>query len=218
MSDDQRRLDRDVAGAADAHQRLLTHLDERDPVASSRPSRLPGWTVGHVLTHLARNADGFVRMLEGADRGEIVDQYEGGAEGRERDIEEGSTRSWDELVDDVRRSIWTLEQAWATRMSWEGSGRSTAGDLIPVVDLPFRRWRETEVHHVDLGLEYTTEDWPGDYVREELLRMGTLWDARRPMGMTGLPPAALKAPPHERLAWLLGRRDLDDLPPAGIYG
>lgn len=211
------RLDRDVAGAAAAHQRLLMHLDERDPVASSRPSRLPGWTVGHVLTHLARNADSFVSVLEGADRGEIVDQYEGGADGRERDIEAGSTRPWSELVDDLRRSIWALEQSWATRMSWDGSGRNATGDLIPIVDLPSRRWRETEVHHVDLGLEYTTEDWPSDYVREDLRRMETLWNARRPMGMTGLPAEALRATPNERLAWLLGRRDLDDLPPAGIY-
>ena len=37
------------------------------------------------------------------------------------------------------------------------------------------------------------------------------WNARRPMGMTGLPQAALDAPPHERLAWLLGRTSIGDL-------
>jgi len=218
MTDDQRRLDRDVAGAAAAHQRLLTHLDEREAVASNRPSKLPGWTVGHVLTHLARNADSHVRMLEGAERGEVVDQYVGGAEGRERDIEQGSTRPWGELVDDVRRSIWALEQKWAAHGDWAGEARRVSGTLIPVSDLPFARWRETEVHHVDVGLEYKSFDWPGEYVREDLRRMEILWNARRPMGMTGLPPAALQAPPHERLAWLLGRVELDDLAPAGIFG
>jgi hypothetical protein len=71
---------------------------------------------------------------------------------------------------------------------------------------------------VDLGLGYTLHDWPDDYVREDLRRMEIQWNARRPMGMTGLPPAALQAPPHERLAWLLGRSELDDLPPADIFG
>ena len=33
------------------------------------------------------------------------------------------------------------------------------------------------------------------------------WNARRPMGLTGLPDEALPAPPHVRLAWLLGRTD-----------
>ena len=42
------------------------------------------------------------------------------------------------------------------------------------------------------------------------------WNARRPMGMTGLPPAALALPPPRRLAWLLGRIDVPGLDPAGV--
>ncbi len=42
------------------------------------PSLLPEWSDGHVLTHLARNADSVVRRMEGAARGELVDQYPGG--------------------------------------------------------------------------------------------------------------------------------------------
>ena len=45
------------------------------------------------------------------------------------------------------------------------------------------------------------------------------WNARRPMGLTGLPDAALRAPPHVRLAWLLGRTTIDGLsPPASSDG
>lgn len=29
------------------------------------PSRLPGWSRGHVATHLARNADAFTRLVNG---------------------------------------------------------------------------------------------------------------------------------------------------------
>ena len=44
------------------------------------------------------------------------------------------------------------------------------------------------------------------------------WNARRPMGMTGLPAeAARQLPPHDRLAWLLGRVEIEGLEPAGIF-
>ncbi len=51
------------------------------------------WTVGHVLTHLARNAESHVRMLEGATMGEALEQYAGGYDQRAADIEAGADRS-----------------------------------------------------------------------------------------------------------------------------
>ena len=94
--DDLRALDATVTGCAGAHQTLLAHLDAlvadgtlTDNTARS-PSLLDGWTVGHVLTHIARNADGFTGILAAAERGEIADQYEGGVEGRAAGIEGGT--------------------------------------------------------------------------------------------------------------------------------
>jgi maleylpyruvate isomerase len=185
-----------------------------DPAA---PSRLPDWTVGHVLTHLARNADSIVRVLEASARGEVVDRYAGSGPGRNAEIEAGCRRPADEQVADVRRTIWRLEQAWSTHTNWDGRSRETSGREISAGDLPFMRWREVEVHRVDLGLGYETSDWPSGYVRLDLRMMEMLWNARRPMGMTGLPPAALEVPPAVRLAWLLGRTDLPGLQPAGIF-
>src|SRR3954471_3673737 len=75
-------LARDIAGATSAHQRLLATLDGLSDEQARSPSLLPNWSVGHVVTHLARNADSFVRLLSAAERGEVVDQYEGGAAGR----------------------------------------------------------------------------------------------------------------------------------------
>ena len=60
---------------------LAAIADLTDEVARG-PSRLPGWSVGHVLTHLARNADSVVWRLEGAALGELRDQYPGGLEQR----------------------------------------------------------------------------------------------------------------------------------------
>lgn len=220
-----RELDRDVEGCARAHQALLAHLDELlddgrlDDASVESPSLLPGWTVGHVLTHLARNADSFVHMTAAADRGEVADQYPGGAEQRNGDIEAGAGRTARELVRDVRSSIYALEACWASAglAAWRGEGRSFAG-VRRIHELPYVRWREVEVHHVDLGLGYAIADWPAEYVRLELVRLEMLWAARRPMGLTSLPTAALETEPRTRLAWLLGRATIDGLGPAGILG
>jgi maleylpyruvate isomerase len=217
---DSHQLDRDVAGAAAAHQGLLAMLDgaladgRLDPAA---PSRLPDWTVGHVLTHLARNADSIVRVLEAAERGEVLDRYEGGGARRNAEIEAGHRRPAAEQVDDVRRTIWRLEQTWANHHAWDGRSRETAGHEIPVSDLPFLRRREVEVHRVDVGLGYETADWPDDYVRLDLRMMEMLWNARRPMGLTGLPREALAVQPDVRLAWLLGRTTISGLAAAEIF-
>lgn len=169
-----------------------------------------------MLTHLARNADGHRRMLDAAAEGRVADQYEDGLEGRAAEIEAGAARSIGELVADVRRSIWALEAAWAAS-TWEGEGRHSFGGLVPISDLPFRRLRETSLHHVDLDIGYELDDLPADYIRLELRRLEMSWRARRPMGMGPLPRAALEAPPSLRVGWLTGRADIDGLDPAGIF-
>lgn len=215
--DAARELDRDVSLAARAHQRLLADLDEHaGVVAPGDPSRLPGWTRGHVLTHIARNADGHRRMLAAALGGRVVDQYDGGLDGRAAEIEAGASRPIDDQVADVRRSIWELETAWAAS-TWVGEGRHSRGALVPVRDLPFRRLRETSLHHVDLDIGYELDDLPGEYVRLELRRLEMSWRARQPMGMGPLPEAALRSDPARRLGWLTGRAEIDGLAPAGIF-
>ena len=101
---DEASRQRDIARVHDAHQALTEHLVVMTDGAgadAALPSLLPGWTRGHVLTHIARNADSFVRLLEAAGRGEVVTQYARGVEGRNADIEAGATREWATLVDDV---------------------------------------------------------------------------------------------------------------------
>ena len=219
LRDRQRELDRDVAGAADAHQRLLAVLDaalDDGRLDVAVPSRLPGWTVGHVLTHLARNADSIRRVLQGAARGEPVDRYVGGVAGRDAEIEAGHARPAGEQVDDVRRSIWRLEQTWSDPAVWGARSREPSGSELAALDLPGLRRREVEVHAVDLGIGVEPAGWPAEFVRLELRAMEMRWNARRPMGMTGLPPAALAAPPAERLAWLFGRAELAGTEPANL--
>eukprot|EP01041_Mallomonas_annulata_P025638 gene25638-46720_t len=128
------------------------------------------------------------------------------ARGRAAEIERDAVLAADSLLADLRETADALERRWATMPTeaWAGTGNSVAGAVV-LADLPFRRWRETELHHTDLGLGHTPEQWPALYVRLELVRMERQWAARRPMGLTLLPPEALAAPPAQRLAWLVGR-------------
>ena len=202
-----------IAGCAAAHQRLLADADTLVDDEIARPSLLPGWTIGHVLTHLARQADSQIRVFEAAARGVASERYPGGTAQRTGEIDAGASRAAADQIVDLRRSIWALEGAWAavTAGGWELVG-TTLGRPEPVSDLPFRRWREVEVHHADLGRPgFSYDDWSPGYVRRELGRAEMAWAARRPMGLTALPPAALAMSPARRLAWLMGRQPIEGL-------
>ena len=206
-----------MAGAARAHAEVAATMRTLDNAQVGRPSLLPDWSVGHVATHIARNAEGHVRMLHGAMRDEVLPMYPGGTQQRSADIEAGSTRSAADLCDDVTKTAAQLEVTWAEMPpeAWARHGITIAGE-ISMLDLVFIRWREVCVHHADLGLGYTWADWDDEYVRLELARLTMLWASRKPMGLTDLPPQALAVPAHQRVAWLLGRTAIDGLPEAGI--
>ncbi len=208
-------IERDVTLGRTVHATLLEQLS-RHPFDASGLSRLPGWNRAQVLTHLARNADGHRRMIEGAGRGQVLEQYEGGVEGRNAGIEAGANRSAAEVVDDLATAIDALETAWATT-DWQGSGRRTLRGDSPIDRLPFLRAREVSLHSVDLDIGVELADLDPLYVRLELSRMEMLWTARQPMGLTPLPSAALDLLPTDRLGWLTGRLDVDGLAPAGIF-
>jgi maleylpyruvate isomerase len=162
-SDDvSRRLD-EVRWSTDG---LLTALRERSPTDgwARQPSLLPGWTRGHVLSHLARNADAIARTLSGAARGEQIPMYDGEA-AREADIDAGADRPTGELVADVADSARRLEEIWSalTDAEWQGEAVTRTGPL-PALRLIGTRWREVEIHRVDLADGYGPGDWPASFV------------------------------------------------------
>ena len=217
MSDsDQRKfantLNEHVSGCAAAHQRLLAALENLTDDDCRQDSLLPNWSRGHVLTHLSRNADSHVNLLQAAVKGEVGEQY-ASAEQRNGDIERGSTRSAEELVIDLRLSIYGLEAAWASanEKAWSGQGRTLRGNVIEMSSLVFLRWREVEIHHADLNLGLGYDDLTPLYVRLELDQQIMLWRSRKPMGMTDLPEIAKKLSPSQRLAWLMGRVEVAGL-------
>jgi len=195
-SDRVSELEALLAGCRASHRRLLDTVAGLDEADVRAPSNLEGWSVGHALTHLARNADSHTRMLGAAVRGEAVEQYAGGREERASAIEAGAHRPASEVRDDVRRSTADLETAWAamTPQAWAGNGLSR-GHPWPCRSLPYFRWREVEIHHVDLGTGYDVQDWPDEYVEREL-----------PLLLATVPDRLGDGTERRRLlAWLTGR-------------
>lgn len=180
----------------DAHRRLLGTVATITDDDVRRPSLLPGWTVGHVVTHLSRNADGHVRRLAGALEGHEVSRYPGGMEQRDRDIDTGASRPAAVLLQELRESSEQLEAMWqrSEAAGWPHA-ELLAGDNFPTTASPLRRLREVEVHNVDLAMGYGPDDWPDAYVEWELPRV-----------LEGL-PRRLQGSGDAKplLAWLIGR-------------
>jgi maleylpyruvate isomerase len=215
---DAERIDRDVTGCAAAHQRLLADLDGLTDEQVHSESLLPKWTVGHVLNHLVRNAEGITRVFAAAADGQVVERYPGGLAGREAGIEDGAGRPAGDLVADVRSTIWRLEQAWATAppTAWEqGRGLEPSGAEVPVAAFPYKRWREVEIHHADLGLGFTFDDWSDDFVTAALEEQLPALPGRVDGGLTSAEVDALRAELDDRrmVAWLFGRWTGEGLPP-----
>ncbi len=208
----------DLDAVVDAHHRLGLTLATLADDQVLQPSHLPNWTVGHVLTHIARNAEALSRMLTAAAKGEVGLMYPDGPDGRNADIQAGAGRSAAEIVADVAATSAELDAQFAglPDTAWQGKGQSVRGE-VDIADLPFWRLREVEVHHTDADLGPSWRDWPDSFVRADLSRMTMLWASRQPMGLTELPAAALAVDDHHRLAWLLGRAEIDGLEPASIF-
>jgi maleylpyruvate isomerase len=169
----------------------------------TRPSLLPGWSVSHVLTHVARNAEAMCRRVDGALRSEVVEQYAGGPSGRAAEIETGAQRTPAEIRDDVIGWSIRLDELFESSPDdvWGRPVRTVAGGEHPAGLLPFRRWREVEVHLVDLDLGVSPADWSDGLVDRALPRL-----------IDGL---IHRADQRELMAWLLGRGPAPELRPWG---
>ncbi|MGB9036230.1 hypothetical protein BLJ79_03925 [Arthrobacter sp. UCD-GKA] len=184
----------------EAQARLMGNVANLADPEVRAPSQLPGWSVGHVLTHLARNADAHTRRLAGALDGQDVPKYASGEGQRRVEIEDGAGRPAVQVVADLRSSMAHLEEVFdrSSDAGWP-NGHFLGGGHYGVSGCPAHRLREVEMHHVDLGLGYTPLDWPEEYVG---------WDL--PM-LLATAPGRLGNPSEKRLfmAWLAGRGPLD---------
>lgn len=188
-----------IAACREAHRRLLATTDDLTDAQADQPSLLDGWTRAHLLAHLVQHAESHIRLFQGAAVGEARQQYASSDE-RAGEIERGATQSTDTLRTAVRDSSERLERAWANLPldAWERAVIVTPGPR-PVHELVFRRLREVEVHHADLGLGYSSTKWPAAYVEGELTRR-----------LRDLPNRADR---RLLVAWLLNRGPAPELQP-----
>lgn len=150
-----------------ATQRLLGSTIVVTDEEWAGPSRLPGWTRGHVATHVARQADALARLVDGAATGEPQPMY-ASPEAREAEIEDGAQRTGLALQKDLDTSAERLTEAFErmdrvdAAAARAGTGWSTAvemrgGLVVPARLLPVGRLFEVEIHHVDLDVGLDVE-------------------------------------------------------------
>lgn len=186
------------------------------------PSRLPGWSRGHVAAHIARQADGLVRLTEWARSGQRQDMY-ASAEQREADIESGSGRSGLELQIDLDTSAGRLDEAFDTldESAWEAVVQLRGGTQVPTRLLPLTRLLEVVIHHVDLDVGYeisaveaSTAEWLLEWCafrlrdRDEFPRLDLTSDSgfTISLGSAGA-PIAISGTSANLLGWLMTRVD-----------
>ena len=202
---------RDLSGVTDADVR--------------EPSLLPGWTRGHVLTHLARNAEGGVRLLEWARTGVPSYEYPSLA-ARAEAIEEGAGRPAAVLVADVRATAGALAEA-AARMppgAWQHLVTATTGRRASAEMVARSRVAEVLIHHVDLDIGFGPGSWPAVFARWMLAVVVQAVNDRSLAPLTARLDATdtgrsfqlggnagdtgqISGTEAELLAWLLGRSD-----------
>ena len=168
----------DVIEAVDRHTRMLLET-ARGLDDTHSPSRCEGWTRGHVLTHVARNADGLAALIRTAVEGSGESMY-ASPEARDADIEAGAHRSSAELVEDVEQSAAVLAEHLLRLRPDHAHLRleRTPGVFFAEAGrIPFVRLREVTYHHVDLDDGFTFDDIEPELQRrfldEEVRRLGS---------------------------------------------
>jgi maleylpyruvate isomerase len=222
-------IDRALAGlraVERATERLDQAVERMSDAAARGPSRLPGWTRGHVVSHLARSADALVNLLTWARTGVEHPAYASRTD-RDADIQEGAARPARLLHEDLAAASARFlvavrelpDPAWRAEVA---VGETT----ITARDVPWLRWREVVVHLVDLDVGVEFADLPDDEL-EALIddavasfrgraEVPSLWleaefdDRRRGWELnarSGAVSGTVRGPAGELIAWLTGRAD-----------
>lgn len=160
---DVRRPSPDQIDRADrALVRTVDGLADADYAADSL---LPGWTRGHVVAHLALNAEGLAGVLHGAHLRQPRTMY-ASPQARDADIADLAAAGPATLRERLLASITQFADAFAAmhRHDWAGRFERTPGQAeFALANVPLMRVREVEIHHADLDAGYSPADWPEDF-------------------------------------------------------
>jgi maleylpyruvate isomerase len=151
---------------AEASARVARTIDGLRGDDWSSPSLLPAWSRAHVVAHLALNAEAMDRVLRGLvapPEDDVPRTMYDSDDQRAEDIAELATHDASEIRDRLLGATTNLHEAiqavpddrWETRIERTPGGRTMRAGAFPGM-----RWRELEIHHVDLGTGYTPSEWP----------------------------------------------------------
>jgi maleylpyruvate isomerase len=229
-----------LAAVREATEALLKEVSRLDDAEIGLPSRLPGWTRAHVVTHLARNADALVNLLTWARTGIEHPMYASRAD-RDADIEEGALRLAQVIREDLIAACARLDEAAGrlTGSDWRANVAHRTGRVFPASEVPMMRLFEVCVHLVDLDIGIGFEDLRREHL-ETLVEYAIyphlkhtqgepvdvrvdLGDGRQRTWRILVPAAAgsseISGPASKMVAWLAGRVDgssaLPELSPWG---
>jgi maleylpyruvate isomerase len=211
------RPERELSWVAEGQARLEHAVRKLDGLGGQ--SRLPGWTRGHVVTHLARNAEGLTRLLTWARTGVETPMYSS-AEARAADIQAGAGRPQAEQLNDLRRTAAAFAAA-ANQLSvqhWKATVATRHGP-ISASAIPWLRVRELWLHLVDLDagaeLDLMPEDVATRLVHDVANWMHSRVSTRVELQLPGQEPVIfgpettvavpVSGPVQLLAAWLTGR-------------
>jgi len=206
-----------------ATEQLLATAASFNDADVREPSLPPGWSRGHVLTNVARNADGGTRMLTWARTGVQTSEYPSMAT-RAEQIEAGHHRSANALLADVHDSAVRYAVAYRSMPAeaWNRPLRWTSGKVRPAYRAADSRLTEVLVHHVDLRTSFRPENWPDDFVSTTMTTVISAFTTRKDIPALRLVATdvgtehqlgtqddalVVRGQQASLLAWLLGRSD-----------
>lgn len=224
-----------LAHLAAETDRVVASAAALDDEAVLAPSLCAGWSRGHVLSHLARNAEGIERVCAAALSGEPGTMYDSD-ESRDAEVASGAGRKAGELADDVRATASRLARTMDGLRPEHASltvPRTPGGRGVPVGLVPFLRLRELVLHHVDLDvgeglqhlspglvqlllddavarLQQATGDLPSLDVRTDGGNRYLIGDVTVSAGATAREPVVVTGPRTAMVLWLT-RSITDDL-------
>jgi maleylpyruvate isomerase len=196
------------------------------------PSRLAGWSRGHVLSHLARNADALTNLLNWARTGTESRMYATPDE-REDGINAGAHREPSEQLADLTDagSRFLAAAAAVPRDRRSFPVVSAQGRQISAAEVPWLRVREVWLHLVDLDAGYDIDALPAP-AAWTLAADVAAWMTPRTqvtaelrvdghgtirLGSGAAPGSVVSGSPQRIAGWLTGRTGPDGLTATGAF-
>ena len=195
----------EIDGLEVAHDALLERLERLRPDPAS-PTHLPGWSIGHVLTHVEHNADGYRSVLHGEPQYESYDA-------RDRAIDAVANRPLGDTVAAMRLAHDALVAVFRAETDFGRTVQLLVRPTQPGL-MTLGRRREIEVHHLDLGLGRTPADIDEGYVGRDAAMLTAWWEAKN---REPLPDLVGAQDSLGRWLWLVGRSEIEGLDAAGLF-